>query len=80
MDRRVAAVRYSSGARVFFDFDDSFSKEGIQAAVTAIPYVGKSTLTGLALDTARVELIEASAVSVGRRPDAETVVIGEIVF
>jgi len=73
---RVAAVRYSSGAAVFFDFDDWLTKEGLQMAVAAIPYVGKSTATGLALNTTRVDLIEATAASVGRRVGVDTVVIG----
>lgn len=74
-DSRVAVVRYSSGARVWFDFQSSFNKAEIQQAILDVPYVGKGTATGAALNKAREELLLPDPATTGRRPGYKAVVL-----
>lgn len=68
-------MRFSSVARVVFDFQASLDKSEIQQAIMDIEYVGKGTATGAALDTAREGLILPEQSLVGRRDDVKTVVL-----
>jgi len=58
-----------------FDFKSSFDKKQIQDSLLGIPYVGKGTATGDALNTARVELLLPEQSLVGRRDSVKTVVL-----
>jgi hypothetical protein len=73
---RIAAVRFSTGSRVVFDFDFSFDKATLQSAVSEIAYADAGTRTGLALDKVTDELLNTANVPTsGRRTEVPAVVL-----
>lgn len=73
---RIAAVRFSTGARVVFDFDFSFNKTVLQSTVSAIEYANAGTRTGFALDKVTDELLNTTNVPTsGRRSNVPAIVL-----
>ena len=68
----VAAIRFSTGPKLIFDFDASFDKTTVENNLINIPGVGFSTATGAALDLFTQEL---TSPTYGRRPNVDLVAI-----
>jgi len=71
-DSRIAAIRFSTGAKVVMELTDSYNSDDIANAILNIARVGASTATGVALDLFSDHV---TTPSFGHRSDAELVTI-----